>query len=505
MANINNVINVALLPEGLLAARDNMNVVAILTSQQTGPINSANRYALYSDVASVASDYGTESDIYAHATALFGSTPNPTNAGGVLVVGYWRGASETTVASAAVLTGGQLVETTVIDQLQGISDGEFDITVDGELISVAGFDTRAITTLEELATALSLELVGATKSATATISDDDRIIITSDTTGATSTITLATVAASPAGTYIGSVLALATGTGASVVQGAASEVLAAETQVAAITALKALVNFKGAVFIDAAIDADRKLLAAWAQANSVLIYDVFNTAANLTVDPTNVVWDIKLSSYTNYRMLYSAAGNRLLATAYMARAHVVNFNAERSALTMHLKALTVTAEDYTQSEITAAKTVGLDIYSTIKNTPVVLTSGANDFMDNRYNIIAFIDAVQTDMFNLLKATATKIPQTQRGVNQMLDQAEKTTRGFVRAEVFAPGTWSSPDYFGDQETFLRNIAENGFYWIAGALADQPQADRQARKSPVLQGAVKNAGAVHSVDIIINFNI
>ena len=54
MANINNVINVALLPEGLLAARDNMNVVAIMTSQQDGPLSSANRYELYSDAASVA-------------------------------------------------------------------------------------------------------------------------------------------------------------------------------------------------------------------------------------------------------------------------------------------------------------------------------------------------------------------------------------------------------------------------------------------------------------------
>ena len=33
---------------------------------------------------------------------------------------------------------------------------------------------------------------------------------------------------------------------------------------------------------------------------------------------------------------------------------------------------------------------------------------------------------------------------------------------------------------------------------------PDADRVARKSPVLQVAVKNAGAIHSADIIINFN-
>src|SRR5690606_32215542 len=124
---------------------------------------------------------------------------------------------------------------------------------------------------------------------------------------------------------------------------------------------------------------------------------------------------------------------------------------------------------------------------------------------NRYNIIGYIDAVQTDMFNLLKGTATKIPQTRRGVNQLIDQGERTTRQFVRAGVFAPGEWSSPDSFGDLDTFKQNIRDNGFYWLAGALADQPQADRAARKSPVLQAAVKNAGAVHSADIIINFNL
>lgn len=502
MADIANVINVQLIPEGLLAARDNMNVVAIMTSQQDGPLSSANRFELYSDAASVAAAFGSSSEMNAFATSFFGTTPNPINAGGVLVAGYWRGASENVAAIAAVLTGAQLSEVTVVDQLQAISDGSLDIDVDGTTVSVTAMDLRSVTSLDDVATLLDNEVSGIT-GATVTVSDDDRIIVTSDTTGVTSLMDFAVDPTT--GTFIGTILGMSDGSGAVATQGADADVLSAETQVEAITALKALVNIKGFCFIDSAIDADRKLLAEWAQANETLGYDVFNTAANLTIDPDNVVWDIKLSSLTNYRMLYSAAGNRRLAATYMARAHVVNFNAEKSALTMHLKELSVAAEDYDQSDIDAAKAVGLDIYTTIKTTPVVLTSGANDFMDNRYNIIAFIDAVQTDMFNLLKQTGTKIPQTQRGVNQLVDQGEKTTRGFVRAGVFAPGTWSSPDFFGDQETFFRNISENGFYWLAGDLADQPQADRQARKSPVLQAAVKNAGAIHSVDIIINFNL
>ena len=130
MANITNIINVALLPEGQLAARDNMNVVAIMTSQQDGPLSSANRYALYSDIGSVATDFGTDSAMYNFATAFFGTNPNPINAGGVLVAGYWRGASETVAATAAKMTGAQLVEATVIDQAQGITDGSMSITID---------------------------------------------------------------------------------------------------------------------------------------------------------------------------------------------------------------------------------------------------------------------------------------------------------------------------------------------------------------------------------------
>jgi hypothetical protein len=148
--------------------------------------------------------------------------------------------------------------------------------------------------------------------------------------------------------------------------------------------------------------------------------------------------------------------------------------------------------------------VGLDLYTTIKLTPELLTSGANVFTDERYNLIAYVDSLQIDMHNLLKLTGTKIPQTRRGINQLIDQAEKTTSQFVRAGVFAPGTWSSPDTFGDLETFKRGISNNGFYWLAGSLADQAQNSREARESPVLQGAVKLAGAVHSVDLIVVVN-
>lgn len=499
MANISNVINVALIPEGQLAARDNMNVISVITSDQT-VLSTAERYRIYTDALSVSTDFGSASDVAAYANTVFGTQPNAINFGGSLVIGYHRAASETVPATAASLVSPQLAESTLIPLLQEISDGSFNIDVNGLTVNVTGLDFRTVTTLEEVATLLNDEATGIT--GTAVVIDNAKLSITSATTGVLSLLTYAS--ANVAGTFVGDLLQISNGSGATLTQGAASAVLTLETKLAALTAIKAEINIKGVCFIDQVLDGEVPDLAAFVQANSMLMYNVFSGSTYLDIDATNPVWTVKLSGQDSFRMLYSTAGNRKLAASYMARAHTVNFNAENSAITMNLKELAVPAEDYTQTEISKAYAVGLDLYTTIKDVAVVLTSPANDFVDNVYNLIAFVDAVQTDMFNLLKQTGTKIPQTVRGVNQLIDQGEKTTRGFVRAGVFAPGTWSSPDTFGDIDTFNRNISQFGFYWLAGSLADQPQADRQARKSPVLQAAVKNAGAIHKADIIISFN-
>jgi len=495
--SIKNVVSITLLQSGALAMADNPNVVTIITSEQQGPLSSTSRYRIYSESTSVAADFGTASKAYDFALSFFATSPNATNAGGFLVIGYWRGADETVLETAASINGAQLSEATIVGALQQVADGTLNVDVDGLPETLTGLDFQSVTTLAGIVGVIDTALTGAT----ATI-NDQRVVITSDTTGALSTITFATDPGT--GTFIGQTLALTTGSGGFLTLGAATTTLTDETKLEGITELFSQVKFRGAMFIDNPTDIESKSLAEWGQANNVLQYDVFDSPSNLLVDPANVVWDIKLSSLTNYRMLYSNAGNRKMAASYMARAHTVNFAAENSALTMHLKELSVAAEEYTQTQANQAQSVGLDIYTTIKLTPAIFTSGANGFTDERYNLIAYVDFLQIDMYNLLKQTSTKIPQTTRGVNQLIDQAEKTTIQFVRAGVFAPGTWSSPDTFGDLDTFKRGIANNGFYWLAGSLAAQAQNSREARESPVLQGATKMAGAIHSIDILVVVN-
>jgi hypothetical protein len=448
----------------------------------------------------VAADFGTSSEAYQHASVFFSQKPNPINGGGVLVVGYWRAASETVAASAGILTGGQITEASVIPQLQLISDGSFNIDIDETVENVTGLDFRTVSSIDDVLAVLNADLAGL---AVATF-ENQKIIITSDTTGAASVAGYATVGAT--GTFIGELLNLSNGSGALSVDGEASSVLAAETKVEAVTIVKSLVNFKGFCFAGATTDQESKDLATWTMANAVMSYDVFTSASNLEKDITNPAWEIKLASQNQYRMLYRKDGNRKFAAGYMARMHVVNFNATNTALTMNLKEIIgVPSEEFSQSEIAKAKAVGVDIYVAFKDVPKLLTSGANDFTDNPYNLLAYIDAVQTDAFNLLGTASTKIPQTQRGINLIVDTVEKTTEGFVNAGVFAAGPWTSSETFGNLNAFTKSIESKGYYVLAESLAAQSTADRQARISPPINVAVKNAGAVHQIDIIIRFNI
>jgi len=275
--SIKNVVTVTLLQGGALAMADNPNVVAMITSEQQGPISSASRYRIYSEAASVAADFGTASQAYDFAMSFFGTQPNATNGGGFLVIGYWRGAEETLLATAASLNGAQLSEATVVSALQQVADGTLDIDIDSATKSLTAMDFRATTTLDEIAAVIDAKLTGGTAAVV-----DQRVVITSDTIGTDGAITFASDPGT--GTFIGQTLALTTGSGGFLTLGAAPAALTAETKLAGIAELFSQVKFRGAMFIDNPTDEESKTLAEWGQANDVLQYDVFDDPSNLVVD-----------------------------------------------------------------------------------------------------------------------------------------------------------------------------------------------------------------------------
>ena len=68
-------------------------------------------------------------------------------------------------------------------------------------------------------------------------------------------------------------------------------------------------------------------------------------------------------------------------------------------------------------------------------------------------------------------------------------------------LLAPGVWTSGG-FGSLS--MGDFLPKGFYVYAPPIASQNSADRAARKSVPIQVAAKLAGAIHTVNVLINVN-
>jgi hypothetical protein len=108
--------------------------------------------------------------------------------------------------------------------------------------------------------------------------------------------------------------------------------------------------------------------------------------------------------------------------------------------------------------------------------------------------------IQTDVFNVLYQSP-KIAQTNPGVHVLVATIEGALAQGVNNGLIAPGIWNAPG-FGQLNT--GDLLAKGYYTYAQSVDDQNAADRSARKAPLIQVAVKLAGAIHSADVLINVN-
>ena len=111
------------------------------------------------------------------------------------------------------------------------------------------------------------------------------------------------------------------------------------------------------------------------------------------------------------------------------------------------------------------------------------------------------NAVQTELWNLLYQSKTKVPQTNSGVHQLITCIENVLEQAVNNALVAPGTWNG-DGFGQLER--GDYLPKGYYVYSEPIELQAQSEREQRKAPPVQCAVKLAGAIHSVDVAINVN-
>lgn len=202
----------------------------------------------------------------------------------------------------------------------------------------------------------------------------------------------------------------------------------------------------------------------------------------------------------------SALDARLFAAAYAGRGFSVNFDQANGTITMNLKQLAtiVPDESLTQSQYDACKTAGVDIYPDIAGFPSVISNGANQYFDEVYNLVWFVATLQVAGFNALAQVGGKVPQTESGISQLKSAYRAVCDEAVNNAYVAPGTWTSSETFGSQVDFLSNILQKGYYIYSTPVSQQSATDRAARKAPLIQIAIKEAGAVQSSTVIVQIN-
>jgi hypothetical protein len=493
---VSRLVSVSIFLSPTAAARANMNTLLIVGDSNI--ISTTTRVTAYASLAAIATAFGLSAPEYLAAAKYYGQLPQPLNC----MIGRWLSAATAGYNAGAALTSGESAYTNFKN-----AKAAFKLAIDGASVVEVNEDTSACTTLAGVIAVFNAasEMTGKAVLSYDTVT---RVFtITSSSTGADSSISLLTAPAvtEPVALDVGALFKMTAATGGTLTAG-----LDAETPVEAITACKVKSNvWYGSMFAATAsiTDAQHLAVADYIEAVSpARIYGI-NTSAAATLiadDETQIGYKVYAGNYNRTFVHYSSTSAYAVASIF-GRLFTVDFDAANSTITLMYKVMPgVTAETLSEAEATALQDINVNVYAGYDNDTAIIqygTMGSGVYIDEIQGLDWFANALQTDIFNALYTSTTKIPQTDDGQHQLVTVATGTCGDALNNGLIAAGTWNAAG-FGQlkQGDFL----PQGFYVYTAAMSSQSQANREARIAPPIQCAVKLAGAVHTIDAVVNVN-
>ncbi|TCL46338.1 uncharacterized protein DUF3383 [Raoultella planticola] len=288
---------------------------------------------------------------------------------------------------------------------------------------------------------------------------------------------------------------------------AEGEESAVETLLQAVNASLQYTNWYGLAIADSAdlVEADVISVAAAIEASSLSrILAVTTADVNVLVagNTDNIGYKLKAAGYGRTFWQYSSSSKYAAISAF-GRAFTVNFTGNNTTITLKFKTEPgVTYETLTTTQAAAIDSINGNVYVYYANDTAIIQQGVmanGDFFDERHGLDWLQNYVQTNLYNLLYTSATKIPQTDAGVTRLMTNVEASLDQAVNNGLVAPGVWNGGP-IGQIES--GDTLTKGYYVYADSVDNQAQSDREARKSPVIQAALKLAGAIHYGDVQIN---
>lgn len=288
---------------------------------------------------------------------------------------------------------------------------------------------------------------------------------------------------------------------------ATGETGSVETLAQAITAVLQFTNWYGLGIADEdeLTPAEITATAAAIQASSLSrVFAVTSSDSGIIDSATtsDVASTLKAAGYSRTFVQYSTKSKYAALSAF-GRAFTVNFTGNNTTITLKFKTEPgVTYETLTSSQAAAVDSKNANVYVYYANDTAILQQGVmsnGDFFDERHGLDWLQNYVQTNLFNLLYTSTSKIPQTEAGITRLLTNVEMSLDQAVSNGLVAPGVWNGGDI---GQITAGDTLTKGYYVYAQPLSSQAQSDREKRRAPLIQAAIKLAGAVHYADVQIN---
>lgn len=498
--SISQIVNVQLNIVPKSAARKSFGVVALFTPEAGQAFaDEKTRYVYVENQRDVEQLFGTNSETAKAAQPFFAQSPRARQ----LIIARWQKSASTIDATKNTLSGATLSDD--LERFKSVVNGRFSLTIGSDVKKVEGLSFARLADFNAVATKIQEKLTAL--SVAVSIAYDEtgnRFIISSNVAGEDKTTEIHySFDEGGDGEYIGALLKLENGQASRKV-GKNSVSLKKETLGEALFNVAEVNNtWYGFTVAAQLTDSEVEAAAKYAQANTKLF------GANVIR-----VEQIEWSADNIYKKLYDAGLDHTLAmfdkndmypaSSALARLLSTNFAANNSTLTLKFKQQpTITADEITATEFAKAKRLGINVYTYFDDVAMIAegTVIGGKFADEIVILDWFVDAVQKEVFARLYKSPTKIPLTDKGQAVLIAAVEKVCLEGINNGAFAPGTWTG-DGFGNLTT--GDYLEKGFYVWAAPMDTLSDSDREQRRATPIQTAVKLAGAIHSSDVIVNYN-
>ena len=479
--NIGRLVRVQVNLQPLTAARRGFGTLLVIGDSDI--IGVGERLRAYTDLESVAGDFGLDAPEYKAAALYFGQTPRPQQ----LMIGRWANA-----ATSAELVGGILTDAEKeITRWKAVTSSGMEITVSGGVEIVQNADFSGCTNLNAVAEVINAQLKTAKIAYTG-----ERFVVKSTNTGESESLGWATGDLAP-------MLKLDQAQALSPTDGQDAE--------GAVEAVQALADFSGAwygcMFAASTMpqEADYLAVAEFIEGASITrLFGITETDARILDAVYTQDIASKLKALNRRRTCVQYSPNPYAIASLFGRAFSVNFAANRSTITiMYKQEPGVAPSVITETQAQTLKTKRCNVFTQYLNDTAILQYGVMSgqaYFDEMHGLDWFADALQTELYNLLYQSKTKIPQTDAGQNQLVNCCAAVCGEAINNGLAAPGKWNA-DGFGQLE---RGDELPGFYIYTPPMAEQPQSTREQRIAPPIQIALKLAGAIHEIDAIVDVN-